>query len=75
MRQRLFGLWMVLPVGDGFREAKRDASRLDFADLASTPLQSSGLPTPLPLWSWLPRCVASLSPCHSLPRSQISKDL
>ena len=28
---------------------------MGFADLASTPLQSSGLPTPLPLWLWLRR--------------------
>ena len=30
---------------------------MDFADLASTPLQSSGLPTPLPLWLWLRRAA------------------
>ena len=52
----LFLHWV--PVGDGFPEAKRDASTyMDFADLASTPLQSSGSPTPRPLWLRLRRAV------------------
>ena len=36
---------------------------MDFADLASTPLQSSGLPTPRPLWLWLRRVVIFRSKC------------
>src|SRR5271166_1105294 len=45
----------------GRRFSRSKAGRfapMDFADLASTPLQSSGSPTPRPLWLWLGRVVA-----------------
>ena len=51
----------VISVGVRGPQAGRFAP-MDFADLASTPLQSSGLPTPRPLWLWLRR-VVSLCPC------------
>ena len=48
-----------VPVGDGFREAKRDASRpWTSRNLRARHSQSSGLPTPRPLWLRLRRVVS-----------------
>jgi hypothetical protein len=53
-------------LGTGGRRFSRSKAgrfaRLDFADLASTPLQSSGLPTPRPLWLRLRRVVSLPQP-------------